>query len=396
MKSVHIFSVRLKNCIIPLIFVLFTLFLVIFSNKNLIAAKNGLKLFANAVVPSLLPFFIATELLSYTNIVYYLGNVLNRFMRPLFNVPGIGAFAFIMGIISGYPTGAKIVTNFRNDNLCTKEEAERMLAFTNNSGPLFIIGTVGISLFGDTRTGILLFITHILACISVGIIFRFWKYNSSTNSSYNKKQINNSKKNCSFSNLGEILGNSISSAISTVVMIGGFVVLFSVVISILKESKILELTSFVLYPISDLLNISKNFCEAFLTGLVELTNGVQSVALIPNQLISINVIICAFLLGFGGFSVLLQVFSIISKSDISIKAYFIGKLLQGTLAAFYTFVILRYTNFFNLDIVTTFSNISTSVKLYEFNPLCLVPLAIGLLFIILIYKHLKRNKIYVR
>mgnify|MGYP001110771314 CR=1 FL=1 len=396
MKNVHIFSIRLKNCIIPLIFVLFTLCLIIFSNKNLIAAKNGLKLFANAVVPSLLPFFIATELLSYTNIVYYLGNILNRFMRPLFNVPGIGAFSFIMGIISGYPTGAKIVTNFRNDNLCTKEEAERMLAFTNNSGPLFIIGTVGISLFGDTRTGILLFITHILACISVGIIFRFWKYNSSTNSSYNKKQINNSNKNCSFSNLGEILGNSISSAISTVVMIGGFVVLFSVVISILKESKILELASFVLYPISDLLNISRTFCEAFLTGLVELTNGVQSVALIPNQLISINVIICAFLLGFGGFSVLLQVFSIISKSDISIKAYFIGKLLQGTLAAFYTFAILKYTNFFNLDIVTTFSNISTSVKLYEFNPLCLVPLAIGLLFIILIYKHLKRNKIYVR
>lgn len=63
---------------------------------------------------------------------------------------GIGAYAFIMGIISGYPVGAKIVTEFRKNGDCSKAEAERLLAFTNNSGPLFIIGTIGISMFGDT------------------------------------------------------------------------------------------------------------------------------------------------------------------------------------------------------------------------------------------------------
>ncbi len=55
---------------------------------------------------------------------------------------GIGAYAFIMGIISGYPVGASIVTEFRNSGECSKAEAERLLSFTNNSGPLFIIGTV--------------------------------------------------------------------------------------------------------------------------------------------------------------------------------------------------------------------------------------------------------------
>ncbi len=63
---------------------------------------------------------------------------------------GIGAYAFIMGIISGYPVGAKIVTEFRKNGDCSRAEAERLLAFTNNSGPLFIIGTVGISMFGNT------------------------------------------------------------------------------------------------------------------------------------------------------------------------------------------------------------------------------------------------------
>ena len=68
-------------------------------------------------------------------------------MKPLFNIRGEGSFALIMGIISGYPVGAKIACNFRKNNVCSKEECERLLSFTNNSGPLFIVGTVGITMF---------------------------------------------------------------------------------------------------------------------------------------------------------------------------------------------------------------------------------------------------------
>lgn len=140
----------IKKHILSIIFILFTICLVVFSKDNLSATKNGLLLWANSVVPALLPFFIATELLSHTTIVASVGKLLNKYMRPLFNVPGIGAYAFIMGIISGYPVGAKIVTEFKNNNECSTAEAERLLSFTNNSGPLFIIGTVGIAMFGST------------------------------------------------------------------------------------------------------------------------------------------------------------------------------------------------------------------------------------------------------
>ena len=164
---------KLKRNLISILFLLFTISILIFSNSNLVAVKSGINLWATSVVPSLFPFFVATELLMHTNIVYYIGNLLNRFMKPLFNIRGEGAFAFIMGIISGYPIGAKIATNFRKENICTKEECERLLSFTNNSGPLFIIGSVGILLYRNTMIGFLLFITHLLASLSVGIIFRF-------------------------------------------------------------------------------------------------------------------------------------------------------------------------------------------------------------------------------
>ena len=166
---------KLKSMVIPTLFVLFAICLVLFSSSNLSAAQNGLSLWATSIIPSLFPFFVATELLSYTNIIDILGKFFNKLMKPLFNVRGEGSFAFLMGIISGYPVGAKIACNLRQANICSKEECERLLAFTNNSGPLFIIGTVGIKMFGSSTIGFLLLVTHILACISVGICFRFWK-----------------------------------------------------------------------------------------------------------------------------------------------------------------------------------------------------------------------------
>ena len=216
--------IKLKDYIIPGIFLLFTICLVLFSSSNIIATKSGLSLWANSIIPSLFPFFVVTELLSKIDIPFILGRFLNNFMKPIFNVSGEGAFALIMGIISGYPIGAKIATDFRKNNTLSKEECERLLSFTNNSGPLFIIGTVGISMFGNTTIGFLLFITHLLACFSVGFLFRFWKHSKNKeNSTSNNSYIAND--NVSFSNLGIVLAESITNSISTILNIGGFIFL---------------------------------------------------------------------------------------------------------------------------------------------------------------------------
>ena len=334
--------INIKKNIITIMFLLFTICLIIFSKSNIQAVKNSLNIWVNNVIPSLFPFFIATELLNHTNIPKVFGNMFNKIMRPIFNVPGIGAYALIMGIISGYPVGAKIVTNFRNQNLCTKEEAERLITFTNNSGPLFILGTVGISLFFDYSIGLLLLFTHILACISVGIIFRFWK--SKEKEKRNTYITNN---NITFNSLGEILSKSIISAINSVVLIGGFIILFGIVLSILQKTYILNFFKIAFIPIFNLLNIKTEFITPILTGILELTNGVTTISTIPNKTLATNIIISAFLLGFGGISIMLQVLSIISKSDISIKPYILGKLLQGIFSAFYTFIIINNFTYFN-------------------------------------------------
>ena len=342
---------KLKRNLISILFLLFTISILIFSNSNLVAVKSGINLWATSVVPSLFTFFVATKVLIHTNIVYYIGNLLNRFMKPLFNIRGEGAFAFIMGIISGYPIGAKIATNFRKENICTKEECERLLSFTNNSGPLFIIGSVGILLYRNTMIGFLLFITHLLASLSVGIIFRFWKKNkSSVNYSSSSKSYGNKKTQASLSNLGEILSESIISSIKSILVIGGFVVIFSSIISILKSSGITHIIEIIVTPLFQFIHVSPSFIEPLFTGFFEITNGISTISNIACKKLSINLLITAFLLGFGGISVLLQVLSITSKSDLSIKPYIYGKLLHGIIAVLYTFIFINIFPFFNFDL----------------------------------------------
>ena len=354
LNNIRVFVLSLKKAILPLIFLFFTICLLVFSNNNLTATKQGLLLWANSLVPALFPFLVATELLKNTPIVNFIGKLLNKLMRPLFNVPGIGAFALIMGILSGYPIGAKIVAEFYEQGLCSKAECERLLSFTNNSGPLFIIGTVGIALFYNSMIGILLFCTHVISGILVGLLFRFWKRNeSNTANEYKTNYMKDS--NITFSSLGEILSNSIMNSIHSIFLIGGFVVLFCVVISILNTSGAIDLFAYFITPVFNFLHIDINFVKPFICGIIELTNGLNSITNISTKSISTTIVFASFLLGFGGISVLLQVFSLISKVHLPIKTYLIGKILHGTISAILTYFTIRMFPIFNLDITPIFS-----------------------------------------
>lgn len=334
-KKFNFILISLKNTIIPFILCSFIACLILFSTTNIKAAKIGLELWATTVVPSLFPFLFATELLSKTKIVSYLGKLLNKIMRPLFNIPGEGAFAFVMGLISGYPVGAKIVTDFRNKGICSQDEGNRMLAFTNNSGPLFILGTVGIAMLKSPNIGYTLLLSHILASLTVGYLFSFWKKNK-FDINFRETKFNSKLAPIKISDFGEILGNAIKKSIFSLLSIGGFIVFFSVILSILETSGILEIISTTLYAFG----IPKNISKCFITGVIEMTNGLNFTSNLYNALPNFTLLLISFLLGFGGISVLFQVYSIIAKENISIKPYFYGKILQGFLSVIFTSIFI--------------------------------------------------------
>jgi len=278
-----------------------------------------------------------------------LGILLEPIMRPLFNVPGCGSFALAMGITSGYPVGAKLTAKMREEKLLTKTESERLLSFTNNSGPLFIVGAVAVGMFNTPKIGFILLFCHILACITVGIFFRF--YGCKKTSGKNPECSNILKKfkkelaNTQSVNIGEILGDSIRSSINTILTIGGFIILFSVIINLLLETGVINIAAAFLSLLFPLSGISREIISSVLSGFFEITTGINMISKLEGISFAQQLSAISLILGWAGLSVHFQVYSIISKTDISIKPYLFGKLMHGLFAALYVSI------FMNLSII---------------------------------------------
>ncbi|HPU41610.1 MAG TPA: sporulation integral membrane protein YlbJ [Acetivibrio clariflavus] len=337
--------IYLKRLSLPIICSVFVLLLIIFSNTAVASASRGLNLWLNVVFPSLFPFFVASEILYRTGFIKSLGILLEPIMRPLFNVPGCGSFALAMGITSGYPVGAKLTAKMREEKLLTKTESERLLSFTNNSGPLFIIGAVAVGMFNNPKIGFVLLFCHILACITVGIFFRFYGSRKTrvknSDSSNTLKKFKKELANTESVNIGEILGDSIRSSINTILAIGGFIILFSVIINLLLETGIINTAAAffsLLFPIE---SISREIISSILSGFFEITTGINMISKLEEISFTQQLSAISLVLGWAGLSVHFQVYSIISKTDISIKPYLFGKLMHGFFSALYVWIFMK-------------------------------------------------------
>lgn len=317
----NIKTIKLKRCIFPIALLTIMFAIIVLSQNAYKSAQNAYMLWVNNVIPSLLPFFICIELLKQTNFINFIGKLLTPIMRPIFNVPGSGAFALVMGITSGYPVGAKVASDLYKDNLCSKIEAERLISFTNSSGPLFIISSVGIGMFNNEKIGLMLLFTHFLASLTVGIIFKHYKSNSTSNIiSHSSKKANN----INLSNIGMYMAEAINKSISTLLLICGYIVFFAVLNEILT--------------VTLLRNINNDLIISLINGFLEITSGLKKISLLENYKLKFILPLASLILGFGGISVHMQVASIISESKLSMKPYLIGKTLQGIISAIYMFL----------------------------------------------------------
>lgn len=178
----------LKTFIYSTLTIFLTFCLIRFPDQALEAGIRGLNMWWEVVFPSLLPFFITAELLLAFGVVNFFGILFEPIMRPLFNVPGSGSFGWMMGMASGYPTGAKITARLREEKQLSKIEAERLVSFTNNSSPLFIFGAISAGFFHDLKLGALLAVCHYTSNAMVGICMRFYGRKQEITKRREKKQ----------------------------------------------------------------------------------------------------------------------------------------------------------------------------------------------------------------
>lgn len=313
-------------------------------------ASYGLKTWWNIVFPSLLPFFIISELLMNFGIVHFLGTLLEPLMRPLFNVPGAGSLVVAIGFTSGYPIGSMVTAKLRSQGLCTKTEAERLISFTNNSSPLFMLVAVAVGMFHNPKLGTLIATAHYLASITIGIALRFYKRETAkrfNNRLYTQcghlqaavrqllQKINDDKRSA-----GTIIGDAVSNAVSNLLNIGGFIILFAVIIRLLDASGVIDflakLLGFLLFPFK----FSPGTLRALASGLFEITTGTKLASEIEAPLTE-KLIAVSMILGWSGLCVHTQAAAMLRGTDIGMKVFYISRVFHACLAGIYTFILLK-------------------------------------------------------
>ena len=125
--------------------------------------RDGIDLCVTSVIPALFPFFAASQLLVSLGAAEALGRAAGPLFRRLFGMDGAGASAYLLGLIGGYPLGAKTAESLVRQGLLTPEDGALLLTFCNNAGPAFILGIAGSGVFRGSRAGVWLYLIHAAA-----------------------------------------------------------------------------------------------------------------------------------------------------------------------------------------------------------------------------------------
>lgn len=287
------------------------------------AAREGLALCYNVVIPSLFPFFILSSLLVELGLASGLGRALEKIMRPLFGVSGAGASALALGLVGGYPVGARTALELYETRQCSRAEAERLLCFCSNCGPAFLLGVVGTGVFQDPAAGLLLCAVHIVSALLVGVLFRLLRPAPEGCSAASAPAIRAASAPAAFT-------GAIKGAFSATLNICAFVVCFTILIRLLTATGLLPRLAALLGGALAPLGLGEGWILRLLGGMLELTTGVTALAG-AGQLAG-RMVLASFLLGWGGLSVHCQTAALLEGSGLRMRGYLVGKLLHGLLA----------------------------------------------------------------
>ena len=291
--------------------------LIVFSAEARLGAENGLQLWGGLLVPSLLPFFAVSGLLSRLGFVDAVGRWVAAPAKKLLGLSDAGCAVFLLGLSGGYPLGASAAADAVRRGALSPEEAGRLLRFCDNTGPAFAVGALGVGVFGSARTGLALWGIHALSAVMLAIIYR--------NGTSGSAECLHSTQDISFS---EALTGSLAAAVSALLNIGGYVVFFS---SLLAVGERLGFPGAPARLAAHLTGLSPAFCRALFCGALELSSGIGALHALPLDAAAFS--LSAFLLSWGGLCVHAQSAAVTAGTGISLAGRLRGKLLHGLLSA---------------------------------------------------------------
>lgn len=262
------------------------------------AVREGIELCLRAVIPSLFPFFAVSSLLVSLGAAEAAGRLLARPFGRLFHCGGAGCAALLLGLVGGYPVGARTAAALVRQGTLTREEGGRLLTFCNNAGPAFAVGVAGVTVFASARVGAYLYLIHVTAALATGLLL-CRRGSPSPSAAVPAPAV---------TGLAQRLLSAVTDAAAAMGRVCAFVV-FALVLLRLAET-------------------ATGTWSAPAAGFVELTNGI--LRLTPDRR---GFVTAAALLGWGGLSVYGQTAAVTAGSGIPLGRYLPAKAVQAALSA---------------------------------------------------------------
>jgi len=305
-----------KLCnITPKIIVLFlfvsTFTVALFAKASVVTdgAINGLIICSEIIIPSLFPFTVLALFISKSGLAYYIGKFISPISKILLKINGEAATAVLMSFIAGYPVGARLISELLNSKKISQSEAKRMLYYSVNAGPAFIVIAVGIGMFHSKTCGWVLLFSHIISSLLIGIILA--RFDKSTPTPKTTLKPNNMS-------VSDAFVNSTADASFAMFSICSWIVLFSAIIAIIISLPIPE----------DL--------QKYVSYVLEVTTG-TSYAVQTRSLPLVS-----FILGWAGFSVQFQVLSTCRDIKPRLSNFMLSRFAHGILSAVITAVTIHF------------------------------------------------------
>ena len=273
------------------------------------AAAEALSLCARSVIPALFPFLVVSSLLLSLGLGELLSPMLAGLMEPLFRVDGVGSSALLLGLVGGYPIGAKTAADLYRGGRLSRPEAERLLAFCNNSNPVFLISVLGVGVFGSVRAGVWLWLIHLLSALLTGLLFRNHRGPA-------RRQAGGTAAFPAVS-LSAAFVAAVRESLSGMLSVCAFVTFFYVLAR----------------PLASL----GGWLGPVLVGLTELFS--LTPLLRPDRF---GFILASAMAGWGGLSVLCQTAAVLEGSGLRLQSCVAGKAVQGLLAGLLAALLAGY------------------------------------------------------
>jgi len=327
---------------------LLTVAVVSYPEESFKASLDGLRLWFDVVLPALLPFFAMSEILLGLGVIHAAGVLLEPLMRPLFRIPGTGGFVVAMGLASGYPLGAKLTGALRRQNLCNREEAERLISFANTADPLFMVGAVAVGMFGLPQLGVTIAAAHYLAVIVVGFLMRYHAGGRMSPPAPRGRGAILARALDAMAEarrkdarpFGELFRDAVKETVNAMLFIGGCIMMFSVFLRVMTVAGVAGLAAAPVALVLGWLGFDPELAAALVKGAVEITIGSQAAALADADLLA-KAVAASAIIAWSGLSVHAQVAAMVHGTDIRIAPYLAARLLHAVTAGIFTVLLFE-------------------------------------------------------